>query len=246
MASLLSIGGRGNCKFYREFWPSKQAQEAAKLVSSTVYVGNLSFFTTEAVLTSFFSTCGKVERVVMGLNRLTKKPCGFCFVAFSSHDEAATATDVLSGMELDSRPVRIAIDWGFSEGRQYGRSRGGGQIRDELRTSFDADRGGHGLNVKEGFIPGVDFFLEDDDPAPVRHRGGGGGGGRGGRRGYRPYRRPDHGGGGERGGGGGHHGGGGGGHDRRRHDDRRYNDRRREDDRYRRDAHEERPSKRRR
>ena len=118
MSALLGLPDRGDVKFYRDFWPNKQAQEAAKLVSSTVYVGNLSFFTSEAVLTSFFSTCGNVEKVIMGLNRLTKKPCGFCFVVFASHDEAAIAADVLNGMDLDGRPARVAIDWGYSDGRQ--------------------------------------------------------------------------------------------------------------------------------
>jgi nuclear cap-binding protein subunit 2 len=50
--------------------------------SSTLYVGNLSFYTTEEQIYELFSKCGSVKRVIMGLDRNTKTPCGFCFVEF--------------------------------------------------------------------------------------------------------------------------------------------------------------------
>jgi RNA recognition motif-containing protein len=46
----------------------------------TVYVGNLSFSTSEATIYELFSRCGPVERVIMGVHRETYEPCGFCFV----------------------------------------------------------------------------------------------------------------------------------------------------------------------
>lgn len=91
-----------------------QVQHANLALSSTVYVGNLSFFTTgelsvkrlfrslptagqtsaEADLGAFlrglgraeeqiyelFSRVGDVKRIIMGLDRNNKTPCGFCFV----------------------------------------------------------------------------------------------------------------------------------------------------------------------
>jgi nuclear cap-binding protein subunit 2 len=48
--------------------------------SSTVYVGNLSFFTTEEQIFELFSKSGGLKRIIMGLDRNTKTPCGFCFV----------------------------------------------------------------------------------------------------------------------------------------------------------------------
>lgn len=48
--------------------------------STTLYVGNLSYYTTETQLFEFFSSVGEVKRIIMGLNKQTKTPCGFCFV----------------------------------------------------------------------------------------------------------------------------------------------------------------------
>lgn len=50
--------------------------------SCTLYVGNLSFYTSEEQLYELFSMCGEVKRVVMGLDRIRKTPCGFCFVEY--------------------------------------------------------------------------------------------------------------------------------------------------------------------
>ena len=44
--------------------------------SFTVYVGNLSFYTTETQVVALFSLCGRVRRVIMGLDRFQKTPCG--------------------------------------------------------------------------------------------------------------------------------------------------------------------------
>ena len=53
----------------------------------------------------------------------------------------------LSGTIVDERSIRVDIDWGFQEGRQYGRGRSGGQVRDEYRLDFDSGRGGYGKIV---------------------------------------------------------------------------------------------------
>ena len=52
--------------------------------STTLYVGNLSFFTLESQLLEFFSACGQVVNLIMGLNRVKMQPCGFCFVEYST------------------------------------------------------------------------------------------------------------------------------------------------------------------
>lgn len=64
----------------------------------------------------------------MGLDKLKRTPCGFCFVLFHARKDAETAVKYLSGLKLDDRPIRVDFDWGFEEGRQYGRGRGGGQV----------------------------------------------------------------------------------------------------------------------
>lgn len=50
--------------------------------SCTLYVGNLSFYTTEEQIYELFSMCGQVKIVIMGLDRMRKTPCGFCFVEY--------------------------------------------------------------------------------------------------------------------------------------------------------------------
>lgn len=53
---------------------------------------------------------------------------------------------LVSGTKLDERIIRCDLDPGYKEGRQYGRGRSGGQVRDEYRQEFDAGRGGWGHN----------------------------------------------------------------------------------------------------
>lgn len=53
---------------------------------------------------------------------------------------------LISGTKLDERIIRCDLDPGYKEGRQYGRGKSGGQVRDEYRQEFDAGRGGWGHN----------------------------------------------------------------------------------------------------
>ncbi|ORZ38724.1 hypothetical protein BCR44DRAFT_1427688 [Catenaria anguillulae PL171] len=117
--------------------------------SSTVYVGNLSFHTTEEQIHELFSKCGQIKRIIMGLDKHRYTPCGFCFVEYYTHDSALDCLRYISNTKLDDRFVRVDLDPGFRDGRQFGRGRHGGQVRDEHRTDFDAGRGGWGPSVVE-------------------------------------------------------------------------------------------------
>ncbi|KAL5511164.1 CBC2 [Sanghuangporus vaninii] len=123
--------------------------------STTLYVGNLSFYTTEEQIYELFSKCatpeegGGVKRIIMGLDRNTKTPCGFCFVEYYSHAEALACLRYISGTKLDERVIRCDLDIGYREGRQFGRGRSGGQVRDEHRTDYDAGRGGWGAQAQK-------------------------------------------------------------------------------------------------
>ena len=59
-----------------------EAQLEALKNTRTVYVGNLSFFSKESQIYETFSAIGPVKRVIMGLNQISKTPCGFCFVEY--------------------------------------------------------------------------------------------------------------------------------------------------------------------
>uniref|UniRef100_A0A7N5KLQ3 Nuclear cap-binding protein subunit 2 n=1 Tax=Ailuropoda melanoleuca TaxID=9646 RepID=A0A7N5KLQ3_AILME len=112
--------------------------------SSTLYVGNLSFYTTEEQIHELFSKCGDVKRIIMGLDKNKHTPCGFCFVEYYTKAEAEHAMRFISGTRLDDRVIRTDWDAGFREGRQYGRGKSGGQVRDEYRKEYDEGRGGFG------------------------------------------------------------------------------------------------------
>ena len=76
--------------------------------------------------------------------RVRVRVCGFCFVEYETRADALQAKKLLDGMKLDERFVRVDLDPGFKDGRQFGRGRSGGQVRDEFRKNYDAGRGGWG------------------------------------------------------------------------------------------------------
>lgn len=55
----------------------------------------------------------------------------------------------VNGTKLDERVIRCDLDPGFKEGRQYGRGKSGGQVRDEYRMEYDAGRGGWGHRMRQ-------------------------------------------------------------------------------------------------
>lgn len=99
--------------------------------SATLYIGNLSIFTTEEQIFELFNrVAGGVKRLVMGRNKDTGKPIGFCFIEYHSHEDAKEALEYLNLLKLDDRAIRVDWDIGYSEGREFGRGHGGNQVRD--------------------------------------------------------------------------------------------------------------------
>ena len=64
----------------------------------------------------------------MGLDATKKTPCGFCFVSYFTRKDAEAAVKYINGSMMDGRSIRVDHDWGFVEGRQFGRGRSGGQV----------------------------------------------------------------------------------------------------------------------
>ena len=98
---------------------------------------------------ALFSRCGAVRRIVVGLDRDRHTPCGFAFVEYETRSSAEACVRYLNGTTLDDREIRIDFDWGFVEGREFGRGKSGGQVRDEYRTYYDAGRGGYGKLLRD-------------------------------------------------------------------------------------------------
>jgi len=99
-------------------------------MGSKLFVGNLSYNTTEADLRAAFSADGRqVKEVAIITDRMTGQPRGFAFVQMASNEEAAAAIQALDGTQLDGRALRVneaqERQGGGGGSRAGGGSRGG-------------------------------------------------------------------------------------------------------------------------
>ncbi|OFV97795.1 MAG: RNA-binding protein [Acidobacteria bacterium RIFCSPLOWO2_12_FULL_54_10] len=95
-----------------------------------LFVGNISFQTTESDLTSLFDPFGEITRIQIVTDRDTGRSRGFAFVEMTNDEDAAKAIEALNGKELDGRALNV------NEARpktDHGGGGGGGR-----------DRGGYG------------------------------------------------------------------------------------------------------
>lgn len=95
-----------------------------------LYVGNLSFETTENDLQDLFEQHGKVEDVALVMDRMTGRSRGFAFVTMSDNAAATAAMSALNGTEIAGRALTVN-EARPQEKRQrpYGASRSGGGKR---------------------------------------------------------------------------------------------------------------------
>jgi RNA recognition motif-containing protein len=88
-------------------------------MSNRLYVGNLSYDSTEDSLREAFSSCGEVTEVHVVTDRITGQSRGFAFVTMANAQDAQKAIDTMGGANLDGRALRVNV----AEERQ---PRGGG------------------------------------------------------------------------------------------------------------------------
>jgi cold-inducible RNA-binding protein len=72
-----------------------------------LYVGNLSYNTTEEDLRTLFSGTGTVTSVSLIKDRSTDRSKGFAFIEMSSQSEAEEAIKSLNGTSLDNREIKV-------------------------------------------------------------------------------------------------------------------------------------------
>jgi cold-inducible RNA-binding protein len=96
-------------------------------MGNRLYVGNLSFNTTEATIQNAFAACGDVREVALPMDRETGRPRGFAFVTMGNDTAASAAISQLNGLMLDGRPIRVneAQERPARGGGGNGGSRGG-------------------------------------------------------------------------------------------------------------------------
>lgn len=78
-------------------------------MSNKLFVGNLSFNTTENDLQDAFSAHGTVTETNLMLDRSTGRPRGFGFVTMSTTEEAQKAVEAMNGTSLDGRALTVNI-----------------------------------------------------------------------------------------------------------------------------------------
>lgn len=76
-------------------------------MNSKLYIGNLSFNTTEDSLRSTFGEFGDITDVYVAMDRETGRPRGFAFITFSNSDESSAAISAMDGKELDGRNLKV-------------------------------------------------------------------------------------------------------------------------------------------
>ena len=77
--------------------------------NAKLFVGNLSFNTTENDLQDMFAAHGNVVEANLMMDRTTGRPRGFGFVTMSSPEEAQKAIDALNGVSVDGRALTVNI-----------------------------------------------------------------------------------------------------------------------------------------
>jgi RNA recognition motif-containing protein len=76
-------------------------------MAKKLYVGNLSYGTTNDSLRDAFAQAGNVESATVIVDKMTNRSRGFGFVEMSTDEEAAAAIDMFNGKDLDGRNVTV-------------------------------------------------------------------------------------------------------------------------------------------
>ena len=106
-------------------------------MSNKLFVGNLSFNTTENDLHDAFAAHGTVVEATLMMDRATGRPRGFAFVTMSTPEEAQKAIEALNGKTIDGRALTVNIARPREE-----RPGGGGGGRREYRGGGGGGGGG--------------------------------------------------------------------------------------------------------
>jgi len=111
-------------------------------MATKLYVGNLSFDSTEEELKNLFATMGQVVTCEVVMDRFTSKPRGFAFVQMSTQEEANKAIAELNGKDFMGRALRVneARPQSDRPRDDFGGGRGGGGGGGGGRRDFGRDR----------------------------------------------------------------------------------------------------------
>lgn len=134
---------------HRGKWIKSVSERRCITINNKLFVGGLSWDTTDASLGQFFAQAGTVTSASVITDKFTGKSRGFGFVEMASDQEAQTAIQTLNGQSLDGRTIQVTIARPkpeYNDRPSGGRSFGGGGAggRDNRRG------GGHGGDRNRG------------------------------------------------------------------------------------------------
>jgi cold-inducible RNA-binding protein len=126
-----------------------------------LFVGNMSFQTTEADLRALFEPFGQITRIHIAMDRETGRARGFAFIEMPNDAEAAQAISGLDGKEVGGRNLKVneARPKSASAGPRGGG--GGGGFNRDRGGDRGADRGDRGGDRGRGGNKGGRFSNED-------------------------------------------------------------------------------------
>jgi|SRR5687767_11480018 len=118
-------------------------------MNTKLFVGNISFNTTENDLQDAFAAHGTVTEANLMVDRMSGRPRGFGFVTMSTPEEAQKAVQAMNGASLDGRNLTVNLarpreersGGGGGGGGGYGGGRGGGGGRREYSGGGGGGRG---------------------------------------------------------------------------------------------------------
>jgi RNA recognition motif-containing protein len=128
-----------------------------------LFVGNLSYATTEADLRAYFGSVAPPSQVVLPVDRETGRPRGFAFVEFAERAHAEQAIQRFNGQVFNGRPLAV------SEARAR-EDRGPGGPRPGGPGGFSGPRPGGFSGPRPGGFGGGPRPFDPAAPQPPRNR----------------------------------------------------------------------------
>lgn len=123
-------------------WQQTGFYDPHHMSNSKLYVGNMSFKTTEEDLRAAFGQFGSVADVYVAMDKMTGRPRGFAFVTMGTPEEAKVAAEKINGTDIGGRVLTVNEARPKEEGA--GRSFGGGGGGRGFGGGRDRDRGDRG------------------------------------------------------------------------------------------------------
>ncbi|RKP35971.1 hypothetical protein BJ085DRAFT_11931, partial [Dimargaris cristalligena] len=108
-------------------------------MSCRLFVGSLSWNTTQDHLYELFGQFGEVTQATVVQDRETQRSRGFGFVTYATHEAALEAIEKLNGYELDGRQIKV--DFAAEQGVRTGGNRPYNNNGQRGRGSFRGGRG---------------------------------------------------------------------------------------------------------